>query len=73
VILTLLTSFFLRFRVSPPIRQALSAYALKQLFRAHRVVKPELLAMVVAEVEFRGVAVQVVRAANADTRHTCRA
>ena len=53
----------LRLRVSPPIRQALTADAFKQLFRAHRVTKPELLAMVVAKVEFSGVAVQVVRTA----------
>jgi hypothetical protein len=51
------------FRVSPPIRQAPAADALEQRFRAHRVIKPELLTMVVTEVKFSGVAVQVMRAA----------
>jgi len=40
----------LRFRVSPPIRQAFAADALKQFVRAHRVVKPKLLAMVITVV-----------------------
>jgi len=53
----------LRFRVSPPIRKTLPTDPLKQFFRAHRVIKPELLAMVVTEVKFSGVAVQVVRTA----------
>lgn len=51
------SSYALRFCVSPPIGQALSADALKQLFRAHGVVEPELLAIIVAEVKLGSVTV----------------
>jgi hypothetical protein len=59
----------LRGLVNSPISKALPADSFEQLFRAHRVVKPKLLAMVITEVKFGSVAVHC----NADTPRTFHA